>query len=416
MDKINKKDNKQAPTYFGKFSLKSFFRFVGKIGKQKQSEDDLENKFGNKNILAIAGDLGGWHATAVVLARLADRGASIFVIFTGPSSLAFEEKNLEIDARFSVLSDDQSLRDALASKQSPEFSLVIVAPSQSKDGNSETVKVVNEFLKSIPVCVIEDMWGSATPFLKKMRPQVFERTVVCTVDQFAKKMLVESTGIKAKKVFVTGGPQFDRVLELRKKWDEQRTLIRKNIAKDVLVYLVAGGVNGTGEILSLVKGVLRPQDVIIFRQHSRSTLKDKAQTEKEITAIKQAGGKFLEVEKRIAPYTESLLAGSDFVLSGFSTTNRYAILLGITGTIYVGTKSFRKDLWVEKKLKLPPEVEFGAGWYVRNGKEMKEVVDKIAADVLSKRKKEIIKKQKKMAQFCDGRATTRVIAVVSNLI
>jgi len=413
MNKIQEKDN-------GKFSFKSFFRLVGKIGGKNRIEGGAHEKLRNKKILGVAGDLGGWHALAVVLAKLADSGAKVFVIFTGPSRRAFEEQNLEIDSRFSVLSDDPSLRASHPrgawAKQSHEWSLVIVAPSQSKDGNDETVETVNKIKGGVPICVIEDMWGSAVPFLRKIKPQLLKNVSVCVVDQFAKKMLVESTGIKGNKISVTGGPQFDRVLELKKNWDKQRKLIRENLADDCLVYLVAGGVNGTGEILSLVKAVLRPQDTVIFRQHSRSTMKDKTQTENEIVAIKQAGGKFLDIDKSIALYTESLLAGADFVLSGFSTTNRYAILLGIVGTIYVGTKSFKKDLWTEKKLKLPPEVEYGAGWYVKNTAEMQAVVEEVTSPVVGRRRNQLVKKQQKIAQFCDGKAVERVVEVIEGII
>ncbi len=414
---MNKKDNKlQAKSNFAKFSLSSFFRLVGKIRIKSRGENQVDNKIDGKNVMVVAGDLGGWHATVVVLEQLADRGANVSVVFSGPSRRAFLEKILDLDSRFIIHTGDTDAVGAIHELPLCEcYDVVVVAPSQSKDGNDETLKIVNEFKDSVPVCVIEDMWGSAVHFLIKIKPQVFERVSVFVVDQFAKKMLIESTGIKARQVFVTGGPQFDRVLELKKDWDKQRKLIRENLSDDCLVYLVAGGVNGTGEILDLVKSILRPQDVIIFRQHSRSTEKDKKRTEDVIEKIMQAGGKFLEIDKKIAPYAESLLAGADFVLSGFSTTNRYAILLGIAGTIYVGTKSFRKDLWAEKKLKLPPEVEFGAGWYVRNIKEMKMVVEEVSASVAGKRRKEIIKKQQKIAQFCDGKATQRVIGVIGSL-
>lgn len=385
--------------------VRNLFNLVGKIYFRPEPDGARHKTLSGKTILAVAGDLGGWHATALVLAKLADGGANISVIFTGPSRCAFLEKSLEIDVRFEVQVEKHGHCD-----------VIIVAPSQSRDGNDETVKIVKQIKDNIPVCVIEDMWGSAVLFLNKIHSHVLKRVSVCVVDQFAKKKLVKETKISAKKVFVTGGPQFDRVLELRKNWSEQRRLIRKKISNDACVYLVAGGVNGTDEILDLVQSVLRSQDAIIFRQHSRSTVKDKEQTKKAIEVIKQAGGKFLEVDKKIAPYTESLLAGSDFVLSGFSTTNRYAILLGIIGTIYVGTTSFRKDLWSEKKLKLPPEVEFGAGWYVQDAKEMKDVVAEVSAETAGKRKRELIKKQQKIAQFCDGEATSRVLDVIHNII
>lgn len=404
--------------------MQNLFQLVGKINFLKSfvaQSGESENWVG-KNVLCVAGDLGGWHATALVLSRLADAGAIISVIFTGPSRRAYEENNLEIDERFRVEVENIDALGAIHVRQLADatlrekFDVIVVSPSQSKDGNNETATIVNRMSTKIPVCVIEDMWGSAVPFLKKINDDILKRTTVCVVDQFAKKMLLERSGIKAKKLFVTGGPQFDRVLELRKNWNEQRNLIRRNMADDAHVYLVAGGVNGTDEILDLVRPVLRPQDVIIFRQHSRSTAKDRKLSEKMIETIKKEGGKFLEVDKKIAPYTESLLAGSDFVLSGFSTTNRYAIILGIAGTIYVGTKSFKKDLWAEKKLKLPPEAEFGAGWYVKNAKEMKAVVEDVVAPVAGKCRKELIKKQQKIAQFCDGKATERVIRVIEKII
>jgi len=410
-------------------TTKNIFQLVGKIKfiKNITAFAGLGGiSLSGKRLLCVAGDLGGWHAAAVVLAKLADGGADVSVVFTGPSRRAFGEKSLEIDSRFVVREKEVNAVGAIPAvakamvgrHESPlheRYDVLIVAPSQSKDGNVETVKIVNEVKDNVPVCVIEDMWGSAVPFLNKIKPNILKRTSVCTIDQFAKKMLVEETKIKAKKVFVTGGPQFDRVLELRKNWDEQRKMIRKNVVKSGYVYLVAGGVNGTDEILDLVRPVLRAQDVVIFRQHSRSTVKDRKRSEKAIEKIKQMGGKFLDVDKKIAPYTESILPGADFVLSGFSTTNRYAIMLGIVGTIYVGTKSFQKDLWTEKKLKLPPEVEFGAGWYVRNAKEMKKVIEEISVVTTGKRKQNIIKKQQKIAQFCDGKAAERVVEAIHRL-
>lgn len=176
----------------------------------------------DKKIICVAGDLGGWHAASVVLTQLADKGANISVFFTGPSRRAFEENSLEIDLRFKVLSDEQkfvvfaSQRQSEA-KASPEWQFVVVAPSQSKDGNDETVKIINRINGSVPIFVIEDMWGSAVPFLKKIEPRLLKKVSVSVVDQFAKKVVVKSTGIKARNIYVTGGPQFDRVLELKKR-------------------------------------------------------------------------------------------------------------------------------------------------------------------------------------------------------
>lgn len=204
--------------------MQNIFKLVGKIQLIKSivGLSGVGKVWDGKNILCVAGDLGGWHAAAVVLKQLADSGANISVAFTGPSRRAFEEHNLEIDSRFKILNNGQALvviashRQSEA-KQSHAVSLIIVAPSQSKDGNNDTVKIINGINGSVPIFVIEDMWGSAVPFLKKIEPRLLKKVSVSVVDQFAKKVVVKSTGIKARNIYVTGGPQFDRVLELKKR-------------------------------------------------------------------------------------------------------------------------------------------------------------------------------------------------------
>lgn len=392
---------------------KSFLSLIGKIFYSVESFSSSSERLEGKRFLAVAGDLGGWHALLVVLNKITELGGNINIVFTGPSAVAYENKELKFDANMSVLA-----KTTLSSLNSKNFqsSLVLVAPSQSEAGNTETLDIVRKLAGISPILIIEDMWGSSVPFLKKIGSKILKNTTVCVVDEFAKKLLALETNVSSRRVFVTGGPQFDRVTELRKKWNEQRQLIRENIAAETRVFLVAGGVNGTNEILMLINGVVSKDDKIILRQHSRSTDADKKKTNEAIKILKKRGVEFFDVDKNIAPYSEYLLPGVDFVLSGFSTTLRYAIVLGMAGTTYVGTKSFKRDLWKEKKLRIPPEVEVGAGWYVKNEEDLKKVVEKVIGEKESIDTRKILQNQLKIAKYCDGKASERILSVVEKMI
>ena len=64
------------------------------------------------------------------------------------------------------------------------------------------------------------------------------------------------------------------------------------------------------------------------------------------------------------PTTVDLLPAADVVMSGFSTTNYFAILLGLRDVVYAGTPQLLADLQAEKGLQRPPETTAGAGWCV----------------------------------------------------
>lgn len=365
-----------------------------------------------KEIRVVAGDRGGFAALAPPLLKALDSGCGVHVYFTGACRDLMAAGELIPDLRMEVsggLSDLASMQRFLTGK----YDLLVAGASQSREGTEAAFNAIMAARSRI--LAVQDLYGSFMPTLAMLREArgLGKLGCVCVTDEFAKAQIMGKFNLKHC-LIVTGGPQFDKAVEIKKTWGERRRTLREalGVSDKQPVFLIVGGKNGTAEILHLLEKAIEIAGLaeaarVILRVHSRATDEDKRQTAEYFNSTKRKW--FAEVDKSLAPTSDDILPGVDFVLSGFSTTNYLAILYGIVGTVYVGTPAFQKDLMEEKGLRRSPEVEIGAGWYVQDEAELAKVIREVRMDkIYPQAVLDLAMKQMKVAGSHDGKAAERV--------
>jgi len=365
-----------------------------------------------KEIRVVAGDRGGWAALEPPLLKALDACCNVHVYFTGACRDLLAAGKLELDGRMKVsggLGNLTSIHSFLSGK----YDLLVAGASQSTEGTEVAFNAI--MAARSPIMAMQDLYGSFMPTFAMLREEraLGKLGCVCVSDEFAKALILKKFSL-GHCLVVTGGPQFDKTVEVNKTWRERRLSLRKalGVSEQQPVFLIAGGKNGTADILHLLEKAIESAGLaevarVILRVHSRATEEDKRQTAEYFNSTKRKW--FMDVDKSLAPTSDDLLPGVDFVLSGFSTTNYLAILYGIVGTVYVGTPVFQKDLMEEKGLRRPPEVEIGAGWYVQDEAGLAKVIREVRMDgIYAQAVLDLAMKQTKIARSNDGKAGERV--------
>jgi hypothetical protein len=370
-----------------------------------------------KKILALGGDLGGFNNIVPVLAKAADKGASVQLLLSAGSARQFEQGKLKLDPRFRVYSDVKD-REAIVTPDA-----IIVGASQTDEGTENALTgITHHHIPGQRVLLVQDMYGSAHPLLRELVKYTNMAGLrrVCTHDAFAARMMANEfpqlADKKGVKISVTGGPQFDSLLrsgeELHKRRQEVRQQLsptdrNRKIEEKDLVVLVVGGVSGCAEILCIVHLALQQlgltnKSFVIVREHeTRATPEDR-----HMTAAMKASMHDIAFTDVLGMPIEDLLPAADIVISGFSTVNYKAILQNKPGVIYAGTPANRIELMKEKGLNVPPEVEAQAGQYVENARDLAFAINRVRDGFASM--KHIVNGQWPMIQSNDGRATDRV--------
>jgi hypothetical protein len=375
-----------------------------------------------KHIVVVAGDRGGLNAFLPVIPLALSAGHTISFYFVGTCAKQYDAGEIRLPPRISVTTGDHGADSVnFALNNLLPLDLLVVCASQSAEGASAGMNAVDRIhITNRPILAIEDLYGSLGPLLRQsVRGSI---SSICVMDEFARDLLARRHPNTRKRIVVTGGPQFDRIIHTAKNnLPEQRTKLRKimGVNEKELVFLIVGGINGTAELLEIAdQGItiagVGDRSRIIIRPHQRSTPEDSQ-------LLKQWHKKhrkdwYIHVEKSVAATTDDLLPGVDFVLSGYSTTNHIGILYEKTGTVYVGTPSFKRDLMAEKGLKIPPEVEAGAAWYATTGEEMAHAITEY---LLGKKSEELLmirKNQTRIGAFNDGNAARRVWETAESLL
>lgn len=364
-------------------------------------------KMPKKRIGVVAGDRGGLNALLPVLALAIEQGHEVVALLTATCRDQYNQGKLPLHGiRALIHSTDSSAGEMLLQN---DMDILLVAASQSEEGTLVACDCING-VTNIPIIGMEDMYGSLGPILKTCE-NLFSS--VCVIDSFASELMLERHPKLQGKVVVTGGPQFDQGIQVKERWEELRSNRRSALkaTDNDLVFLLAGGLNGTAELLDITfNGILRTGTVgrskIILRSHPRATEQDKSETHEWL----KAHGDALLVDEKTSQLfsTDDWLPGADFVLSGYSTVNHLAILYEMIGTVYVGTNSFKRDLMNEKGLSCPPEVARGAGWYVTTANAMTIPIQAIARGDSPKIRQATEQAQKEIAQYFDGKAAQRV--------
>lgn len=368
-----------------------------------------------RKIRVVAGDRGGWNAIEPPLIRALDEGHDVRVFLTATCGQQFTSGKLCPDERMDVVAGLGNAPTMAVFFGHAKHHLMVIGASQSKEGTEATKNALMLPTYSAPRLGVQDMYGSIMPTLR-LADNAFDG--LCVSDEFARGMVLKEFPKLSDRVVVTGGPQFDKTLEVKKNWDEKRRQLREgmNVDGSHVVFLVVGGLNGTAEMLTLLEDGIRLAGItkrvkVILRTHPRATDEDKqlVQSYMDYVGRTPENGWFVDVADRaIAPTSDDLLPGVDFVLSGYSTTNYFGILYEMPGVVYVGTPAFEKDLKAEKGLYRPPEVDIGAGWYVQIGSDMARVIGAVRTESKVSNVQLIAEAQKRIALFNDGHATDRV--------
>ena len=371
-----------------------------------------------KVIRVVAGDRGGWNAIEPPLVRALDAGCAVRVFLTATCGKQFLDGKLCPDKRMDVMTGMANTATMAAFFGYSEHHLMVIGASQSKEGTEATKNALMVPTFLVPRLGVQDMYGSIMPTLR-LADNAFD--CLCVSDEFARSMVLKEFPGLGDRVVVTGGPQFDKTIEIKKSWNEKRRQLREamHIDGDQVVFLVVGGLNGTAETLKLLeegieKSGFAQRAKVILRTHPRATDEDKYLLKKYLAI----GGRtwFTDADRALTPTSEDLLPGVDFVLSGYGTTNYFGILCGMSGVVYVGTPAFKRDLKAEKGLDRPPEVDIGAGWYVQTGVDLARVVVDVRHGSKLMSVLKLQEAQKKIASFNDGHATDRVWGQMQRLM
>src|SRR3989344_482039 len=366
----------------------------------------------DKTICVVAGDRGGLNALLPVLSIALENGCNVHAFLAATCKTQYEASHLKLDSRIQVVTGDATMHDVGDFFSTRECDLLLIGASQSQEGAQAAIHAMSHKGLTTHIISVEDMYGSIGPIIDSAGEYF---STLCVIDQFAQEIAVERDITLTDRIAITGGPQFDKAVEVKQNWAERRACIRNALrAKDdTLVFLLAGGVNGSAELLEIVdKGIeiAGVEDMAqgLLRMHPRSTSEDQQVLGKyyadRLGILHEGDG------KQAAANIDDLLPGVDFVLSGFSTVNHLGILYEMPGVVYVGTPAFRQDLMAEKNLERPPEVEAGAAWYVQTPEDMARVIRALTlSDVVKSRDVRFIRdEQHRIASYNDGHAAERV--------
>lgn len=364
------------------------------------------------NIVGVFGDRGGFNAALPVLKRALAEDCKVALYLVGTCKEQQAAGQLTLEGASIHIGPEQG-ENIYNSYKNTANSLLVVGASHSVEGVAAAKTALIRWSHSV-LC-LEDMYGSARDILGSAFASSIDK--ICVIDQIAADLTEEKFPAFKNKIVVTGGPHFDVTLEVKKTWKERRRLLREtmNVSDKEIVFLVAGGLNGTAGILQLLeqgiqKDGLGSKTRVVLRQHPRATTEDKnlVQTYLESKPSLQ----FVSVNPRIPLTSDDFLPGVEFVLSGYSTTNRFGILYQNPGVIYVGTPEIIADHEAEKGSKRPTEAQAGAAWYVQDDIQMAHAIRTIylhrTTGDTNPHLQDILEKQARIAQYNDGHATDRV--------
>jgi len=370
-----------------------------------------------KEIRVVAGDRGGWNALEPPLVRALDAGCTVRVYFTATCGKQFAEGKLQSDKRMEVQAGSPEWDDLDKFFSPPGHHLTVVGASQAEEGITAALHALI-MSRSAPRLGVQDMYGSSMPTLRLMDTAL---ECLCVTDEFARDMVLREFPDLRDRIAVTGGPQFDKTITVKKSWAEHRRQLREalQVTGEQGVFLIAGGLNGTAETLELLEAGIEQAGLaqtatVILRAHPRAMEEDKRLAKQYMDSTGRQW--FTDVDRSLAPTSDDLLPGVDFVLSGYSTTNYFGVLYEMPGVVYVGTPAFKKDLMAEKGLDKPPEAEIGAGWYVTTADEMARVITEVRRGEASTDLQKVKDAQRRIAAHNDGHATDRVWSEMQKLM
>mmetsp|Transcript_810 Transcript_810/g.1720 ORF Transcript_810/g.1720 Transcript_810/m.1720 type:complete len:274 (-) Transcript_810:199-1020(-) len=261
--------------------------------------------------------------------------------------------------------------------------------------------------------------------IRETCPERTTRVVLCAADSIAADLIARHASFPGK-VVITGAPMFDhdvqdqRALPDGKVLSERRAHIRSKlgISSEQLVVLIAGQSAGLLEVVQLLVGALQAihnrlqyRVRAVVRHHPRAKPED---TQRVMDFMHSSPIAIFDVdplEVALFPNSDSMVPMADIVLSGYSTTNYYAILWQVPAVVYAATPILSAKFHNDKHLDEIPEVKAGAAWSVSSIEEMQAVIMDVAAHRNGEQSTHLREMREAQAQLCrfhDGNAARRV--------
>ncbi|KAK3262173.1 hypothetical protein CYMTET_28955, partial [Cymbomonas tetramitiformis] len=281
--------------------------------------------------------------------------------------------------------------------------------------------------------VVEDRYSTALAALVEATaecPPAAQSTVVYVADSLAKEIIdthstfrgdVAVMGALMGDVAVMGAPMYDAVVRAQTETEggQRRLEVRRElgISQEALVVLIAGQPVATSEILQLVldtllleriNNILPRQVRILLRPHPRTLPDEESKTE---SVLATAPEEFFDADTTAAVLrasSESLVPAADIVISGYSTTNYYAILWQVPAVVYAAIPTLMNKFQKDKHLAQVPEVAAGAAWSVAQPTDLGHVVQDVLSTRPSQEAEAIQRAQVALCKFHDGHAARRV--------
>src|SRR3989344_1895271 len=202
----------------------------------------------DKTICVVAGDRGGLNALLPVLSIALENGCNVHAFLAATCKTQYEASHLKLDSRIQVVTGDATMHDVGDFFSIRECDLLLIGASQSEEGAQAAIHAITHKEGASLIVGVEDMYGSMGPVIDAAGNYL---DLLCTIDEYAKQLTLERDAGMKDRIIVTGGPQFDKAVEVKQNWAERREFIRNslNVNNDTLVFLLAGGVNGSAKLL-----------------------------------------------------------------------------------------------------------------------------------------------------------------------
>eukprot|EP00899_Mesostigma_viride_P000826 jgi/Mesvir1/10744/Mv13815-RA.1 len=304
--------------------------------------------------------------------------------------------------------------------------IMLVAASASVEGTAVSVLALCRSMARVAAGLLEDRPASSLQTLEgihracPLRALSLETVadisapavpplVVCVADTMASSLIRSHSPYRGR-LAVTGSPQFDAIVRdlegppasasgsggvagappggrhaaLATRTDMRRRLgVTGGDAE--LVILFAGQTVGADEILRLLLDAIMAMDPplvptphIILALHPRTPADLKAKVERMRAEAPDELFRRVDAAARESFLSsEALIPASDIVISGYSTTNYYAILWGMPGVVFAEVPSILAHLHKEKHIERAPEVVAGAAWAVRTAADFQHVMREV---------------------------------------
>jgi len=404
-----------------------YFQFLTSRDKLNESGSDEGQQHASRVhdrhwvgvLRAVAYDRGGWNSLEPVLELALADSVHVQVLLGGASAQHHRQGLLVLDNRVKVtligeIWDEQAAQAAVRDFVNTEHAGTMVAASASTEGTAAGLEALCSS-RAPGMVVVEDTYGTAGALLAQvtsMCPDRAKRVIATVGDKIGQQLIHRRVPQFPGSVRLTGAPQYDAVARMRLDFGRRRHDLRQHlgVSQDEVLVLMAGQPRGTHEMLHMLRdAVFAASNVktkLLLRQHPRATSFEQrsAQTFREQTHPDF----FVDADLDVYPSSVDLLPAADVVMSGFSTTNYFAILLGIRDVVFAGTPALLRDLQLEKGLTRPPETDAGAGWFVDTSKGLSSVLNQVHAAHESKDAAKVRAAQKDLTADYDGQAAKRV--------